>query len=59
MGEGVADHLRLLVDLLGHEVAVIPLFRQQAAGRIALDAALDRMTAALTRAGREEKERMP
>ena len=33
MGEGVADHLGLLVDLLGHEVPVIALFRQQAAGR--------------------------
>ena len=41
MGERVADHLRLLVDLLGHEVPVIALLRQQAAGRAALDAALD------------------
>ena len=32
MGERVADHLRLLVNLLGHEVAVIALLDQQAAG---------------------------
>ena len=36
----MADHLRLLVDLLGHEVPVIALFREQAAGRASLDAAL-------------------
>ena len=31
MGERVADDLRLLVDLLGHEVAVVALFGQQSA----------------------------
>ena len=40
MGERMADDLGLLVDLLGHEVAIIALFRQQASGRAALDAAL-------------------
>ena len=41
VGERVADDLRLLVDLLGHEVPVIALFREQASGRAALDAAPD------------------
>ena len=44
MGEGVADDLRLLVDLLGHEVAVVALFGQQSAGgavnRLAFDDAV-------------------
>ena len=44
-GKSVADHLRLLVDLLGHEVPVIALFRQQAARRAALDAALGPLAA--------------
>ena len=45
--EGVPDHLRLLVDLLGHEVPVIAPFREQAAGRASLDAALDSAAARL------------
>ena len=41
MGQRVADDLRLLVDLLGHEVAVIALLGEQAAGGAALDAPLN------------------
>ncbi len=41
MGERMADDLRLLVDLLGHEVAVVALFGEQASGGTALDAALN------------------
>ena len=47
MGEGVADDLRLLVDLLGHEVAVVALLGQQSAGgavnRLAFDDAVGRI----------------
>ena len=41
MGERMADDFRLLVNFLGHEVAVIALLGQQAAGRAAHDAPLD------------------
>ena len=43
MGERVADDLRLLVDLLGHEVAIIALLGEQAAGGADDDAPLDRL----------------
>ncbi len=43
MGERVAHDFGLLVDLLRHEVAVIALLRQQAARRVPLNAALDRL----------------
>ena len=59
MGEGVADDLGLLVDLLGHEVPVIALFRQQAAGRAALDAALDLAAARLANVGALAGQRHP
>ena len=59
MGEGVADHLGLLVDLLGHEVPVIALFRQQAAGRAALDAALDLPAARIANVGPLAGQRHP
>ena len=59
VGEGMADHLRLLVDLLGHEVPVIALFRQQAAGRAALDAALDLAAARLADVGPLAGQRHP
>ena len=41
MGERVADDFRLLVNLLGHEVAIIALLGEQAAGGAVNDAALD------------------
>ena len=41
MRERVAYDLGLLVDFLGHEMAVVALFREQAAGGAADDAALD------------------
>ena len=41
MGEGVADHLRLLVDLLGHEVAMVALVDQHRARRRADHLPLD------------------
>ena len=47
----MADHLRLLVDLLGHEVPVIALLRQEAAGRAALDAALGPLAARVANVG--------
>ena len=40
VGERVPDDLGLLVDLLGHEVAIIALLGEQASGRAALDAPL-------------------
>ena len=51
MGERVADDLGLLVDLLGHEVTVIALFREQASGRAPLDAALDPFAVAVANVG--------
>ena len=41
MGQRVADDLRLLVDLLGHEVAVVALLGQESAGGAANWATLD------------------
>src|SRR5271166_2182868 len=51
MGERVADDLRLLVDLLGHEVTVIALFGEQASGRAALDAPRDRLAGGVAKLG--------
>ena len=51
MGERVADDLRLLVDLLGHEVPVIAPFREQASGRAALDHAPDPISGAIADVG--------
>ncbi len=59
VGEGVADHLGLLVDLLGHEVAVIALFRHQTARRAALNAPLDRGAAGVVNVGPLAGQRDP
>ena len=57
--EGVADHLRLLVDLLGHEMPVIAPFREQAAGRASLDAALDMAAGRIADVGALAGQRHP
>ena len=59
MGEGVADDLGLLVDLLGHEVAIVALFRQQTSGRAALDAALDPFPASVANVGGPARQHHP
>ena len=51
MGEGMSDDLGLLVDLLGHEVAIVALFREQASRRAPLDAALDPFPVAVADVG--------
>ena len=57
--EGVADHLRLLVDLLGHEMPVVALFREQAAGWASLDAALGLAAARVANLGAFAGQRRP
>ena len=51
MGEGMSDDLGLLVDLLGHEVTIVALLRQQASRRAPLDAALDPFPVAVANVG--------
>ena len=59
MGERMADDLGLLVDLLGHEVAIVALFREQASGRAALDAALDPFPVAVANVGAFARHHRP
>src|SRR5262249_17726985 len=44
-GQRVADHLRLLVDLLGHKMAVVALVDQESRGQRSCDWALHRVAA--------------
>ena len=55
----MADHLGLLVDLLGHEMPVIAPFREQAAGWASLDAALGFPAARVANLGAFAGERRP
>jgi hypothetical protein len=47
----MADDLRLLMYLLGHEVAVVALFSEQASGRDALDRPPDRLAGSVANFG--------
>ena len=59
VGERMADDFRLFVDLLGHEVPIVAFFREQASGRTALDAPLDRLAGWVADVGAFARERHP
>ena len=59
MGERVADDLRLFMDFLGHEMAVIALLGEQAAGRRLDVAALDDLVVDVAELGAGARQRSP